>query len=156
MNAIAHSDDDFMREALAEAARARGNTGDNPPVGCVIVRDGRIIGRGCTQHQGGAHAEVMAVAQAESTGHSVSGAQVTVTLEPCAFTGRTPPCAGLLIEKKPARVVIGAIDPHPMVNGEGIRRLREAGIEVVVGVMESEVREFLADWFLRHEKPGGP
>jgi diaminohydroxyphosphoribosylaminopyrimidine deaminase/5-amino-6-(5-phosphoribosylamino)uracil reductase len=123
-----------MDEALALAAQAIGLTEPNPRVGCVLLApDGRIIGRGHTQQAGGAHAEVMALRDAAARGESVEGATAVVTLEPCAHHGRTPPCADALVAAKLARVVVALQDPFPQVAGQGIARLRAAGIEVVVG-----------------------
>ncbi len=143
-----------MRLALDAGRSVQGRTGDNPPVGCVIVQDGRVVATGATQPPGGSHAEVMAVRAAEATGLEVAGADVYVTLEPCTFTGRTPPCAELIIAKRPRRVVIGIRDPHPRVRGGGVRALRAAGIEVVEGVLAEPVRAFLDAWVARFEPAG--
>ncbi|MBF0353055.1 MAG: riboflavin biosynthesis protein RibD [SAR324 cluster bacterium] len=135
-----------MKEAICQGLMAQGSTGDNPFVGCVIVRDGIIIGRGRTQPPGQAHAEVMAVRDAENHGYSLKNSTVYTTVEPCSFYGRTPPCASLLIEKQVGRVIIGIRDPHPKVNGMGVDMLHNAGIEVVEGVCHREVSEYLSDW----------
>ena len=119
------SDDLFLRIAVALAKRGQMTCAPNPPVGCVIVRDGQIIGRGYHRRAGEGHAEVEAIADA---GGKVQGATVYVSLEPCAFVGRTPACATTLVEKQVARVVVAAQDPHPKVSGAGLRILREAGI----------------------------
>jgi diaminohydroxyphosphoribosylaminopyrimidine deaminase/5-amino-6-(5-phosphoribosylamino)uracil reductase len=121
-----------MRAALALARRGLGETAPNPSVGCVIVRDGQVIGRGRTAAGGRPHAEVAALAAA---GAAARGATAYVTLEPCSFTGRTPPCTGALLAAGIARVVIGARDPNPKVNGAGIAQLREAGLAVTEGVL---------------------
>ena len=147
-------DERFMLAALEAARAVAGRTGDNPPVGCVIVRGEAVIGTGATQPPGGAHAEVMAVRAAEAAGAPVSGGEIYVILEPCSFTGRTPPCSRLLVAKRPARVVVGVRDPHPQVRGSGIAELRAAGIEVVEGVLAVPVREFLAAWLRRFEPDG--
>ncbi len=144
-------DESYMQKALELGRAVAGNTGDNPPVGCVIVREGENIGQGATQPPGGFHAEAMAVREAEASGHSVAGSDVYVTLEPCAFTGRTPPCSRLLVEKRPRRVIVGIRDPHPQVRGAGIAEMREAGIEVVEGVMADDLRRVLAGWLARFE-----
>ncbi len=138
-----------MAAALALGRGVKGRTGDNPPVGCVIVKDGRRIGGGATQPPGGAHAEVMAVRDARRRGHSVTGAHLYVILEPCSFTGRTPPCSTMIAALRPARVVVGLRDPHPLVDGRGLAEIRAAGIEVVCGVLEEPVRELLRDWLCR-------
>lgn len=147
---IAEEDIRFMREALAEGRQAEGRTGDNPSVGCVLVKDGAVVGRGATQPPGRAHAEVMAVQAAEQAGHAISDCDFYVTLEPCTFQGRTPPCSRLLVEKMPRRVIVGMRDPHPLVRGAGIAELRGAGIEVVEGVLAEEVSLMLAAWSARH------
>jgi diaminohydroxyphosphoribosylaminopyrimidine deaminase/5-amino-6-(5-phosphoribosylamino)uracil reductase len=124
-------DDTRLAEALALAASSFGLTEPNPRVGCVIgLADGRVLGRGATQQAGGPHAEVMALRDAAAAGHDVRGATAWVTLEPCAHHGRTPPCCDALIAAGLARVVVAVGDPFPAVNGEGIARLRAAGIEV--------------------------
>ncbi len=117
----------YMRAALALARRGLGDTAPNPSVGCVIVKDGRVIGRGRTAAGGRPHAEVMALAAA---GAGARGATAYVTLEPCAFTGRTPPCTAALVAAGVSRVVTGAQDPNPKVNGQGLAQLRQAGVEV--------------------------
>jgi diaminohydroxyphosphoribosylaminopyrimidine deaminase/5-amino-6-(5-phosphoribosylamino)uracil reductase len=119
-----------MREALALAERAIGVSEPNPRVGCVVVRDRTVVGRGHTQHAGGAHAEVMALADAAARGADVRGATVHVTLEPCAHHGRTPPCADALVAAGVGRVVIALRDPNPLVSGKGAARLAAAGIAV--------------------------
>jgi len=119
-----------MREALALAGRAIGVSEPNPRVGCVVVRDRTVVGRGHTQHAGGAHAEVMALADAAARGADVRGATVHVTLEPCAHHGRTPPCADALVATGVGRVVIALRDPNPLVSGKGAARLAAAGIAV--------------------------
>ena len=145
--------DDAMREALALAAQGIGLTEPNPRVGCVIVSaDGRVIGRGHTQQAGGAHAEVMALRDAQSRGESVHGATVCVTLEPCAHHGRTPPCCDALVAAQVARVVVAAGDPNPLVAGQGNARLRAAGIEVVDGPLGDESRELNIGFFSRMQR----
>lgn len=125
--------DTLMDDALALAGQAVGLTDPNPRVGCVIARrDGRVIGRGHTQQAGGPHAEVMALRDAAQQGESVAGATAVVTLEPCAHHGRTPPCCDALIAAGIGQVVMAMQDPFPQVAGEGITRLRAAGIGVAV------------------------
>ena len=121
------SDRLFLQATIELAERGRFTCAPNPAVGCLIVQNDRIIGRGFHGHAGQAHAEVNAIANA---GGDVRGATVYVSLEPCAFVGRTPACAETLIDAQVARVVIAAEDPHPQVSGAGIRMLRRAGIEV--------------------------
>jgi diaminohydroxyphosphoribosylaminopyrimidine deaminase/5-amino-6-(5-phosphoribosylamino)uracil reductase len=142
----------WMRMAIEVAALARGTTGDNPWVGCTIVSSGgELLGRGHTLGPGEDHAEIAAARQAQAAGHSVVGATLYSTLEPCSFHGRTPACAKSIAERKISRVVIGMRDPHPNVDGLGIRILRDAGVEVIEGVCEADVRRQLGVWVLeRH------
>jgi diaminohydroxyphosphoribosylaminopyrimidine deaminase/5-amino-6-(5-phosphoribosylamino)uracil reductase len=128
-------DEQYMRFALQLAEAALGQTGTNPSVGCVVVKDGRIIGMGAHLRQGEAHAEVHAL---DMAGADAEGSTVYVTLEPCSHHGRTPPCADRLIREKVRRVVVAVTDPNPHVAGRGIARLREHGIEVTAGVLEEE------------------
>ena len=124
-------DRERLEEALAEAERAIGLSEPNPRVGCVLGRpDGTVIGRGHTQHDGGPHAEVMALRDAQSAGLDPRGATAWVTLEPCSHHGRTPPCCDALIAAGLARVVVAVGDPYHQVNGVGLARLRAAGIQV--------------------------
>lgn len=126
-----------MRLALTLGRRGLGQVWPNPAVGCVIVKDGRILGRGWTAVGGRPHAETQALAQA---GPAAKGATVYVTLEPCAHTGQTPPCAQALINADVARVVVACDDPDPRVNGGGIAMLRASGMAVTTGVEESTAR----------------
>lgn len=137
-----------MALALALGRRGQGRVWPNPAVGCVIVREARIVGRGWTQPGGRPHAETHALAQAMS---KARGADVYVTLEPCAHTGKTPPCASALIEAGVGRVVVACEDPDPRVSGEGIQMLKDAGIEVDVGVMQEEALRDHAGFFARVE-----
>ncbi|MBX6351986.1 MAG: bifunctional diaminohydroxyphosphoribosylaminopyrimidine deaminase/5-amino-6-(5-phosphoribosylamino)uracil reductase RibD [Thermoflavifilum sp.] len=126
-----------MRMALQLAELGRGQTSPNPLVGCVIVKDGEIIGQGAHLRAGTPHAEVHALRMA---GERAAGATVYVTLEPCSHYGRTPPCADALVAAGVRRVVIAAEDPDPRVSGRGVARLRAAGIEVVSGVLAEEAQ----------------
>ncbi len=130
-----------MRAALALARRGLGETAPNPSVGCVIVKDGRVVGRGRTQTGGRPHAETEALRLA---GKAAGGATAYVTLEPCSHTGKTPPCATALIEAGIARVVIGTTDPNPKVNGQGSAMLREAGIKVTENVLNAECQAVIS------------
>jgi len=142
-----------MREALALAAHAVGLSDPNPRVGCVIVgADGRLCGRGHTQEAGGAHAEVMALRDAEARGVDVRGATVYVTLEPCSHHGRTPPCADALVAAGVARVVIALRDPNPLVSGRGAARLEAAGIAVEWSAGGEESRELNIGFVSRIER----
>lgn len=139
----------WMRLAIDEGERARGTTGDNPWVGCTIVSPrGELLGRGHTLGPGEDHAEIAAARDAHRQGHSVVGATLYSTLEPCAFHGRTPACAISIAERGIARVVIGMRDPHPRVNGAGILILRTATVEVIEGVCEADIRRQLGLWVL--------
>ncbi|HEX7404028.1 MAG TPA: bifunctional diaminohydroxyphosphoribosylaminopyrimidine deaminase/5-amino-6-(5-phosphoribosylamino)uracil reductase RibD, partial [Usitatibacter sp.] len=128
----------FMVRALALTERGRDTCTPNPNVGCVIVKDGRVIGEGWHERAGEAHAEARALAAAKE---SVEGATVYVTLEPCSHHGRTPPCADALVSAKVGRVVAALEDPNPKVKGQGAARLREAGIRVDLGLMAAEALE---------------
>jgi diaminohydroxyphosphoribosylaminopyrimidine deaminase / 5-amino-6-(5-phosphoribosylamino)uracil reductase len=128
----------MMRAALALARRGVGKTAPNPAVGCVIARDGAVVGRGWHKKAGTPHAEVHALNEA---GALAAGADAYVTLEPCAHFGKTPPCARALVAARVARVFVAMIDPNPLVAGKGIEILREAGIEVQVGLLEAQARE---------------
>jgi diaminohydroxyphosphoribosylaminopyrimidine deaminase/5-amino-6-(5-phosphoribosylamino)uracil reductase len=151
-----HEHEKWMRLAIEEAERARGTTGDNPWVGCVIVNaSGDLLGRGHTLGPGEDHAEIAAARDAHVRGHSVIGATLYSTLEPCSFHGRTPACSQSIAQRGIARVVIGMRDPHPRVNGAGILILRNASVDVVEGVCESDVRRQLGFWELE-QHPGGP
>ena len=127
----------WMQRALQLAEYGRGNVSPNPMVGCVIVHNDQIIGEGWHRQYGGPHAEVRAVEDVEkrNNGHFFSEATAYVTLEPCSHTGKTPPCADLLISKGIKKVVVCNDDPNPLVSGRGIERLRAAGIEVVCVVL---------------------
>lgn len=131
-----HRADDvhWMQCALQQAETVAFITSPNPRVGCVIVRDGQCLAQGATQPVGGPHAEVMALRQAAERGVVVEGATVYVSLEPCSHHGRTPPCVDALIAARPARVVVAMLDPNPLVGGQGVARLRAAGIQVTTGV----------------------
>lgn len=131
------NDQHYMRLALQLAEAAQGQTDINPVVGCVVVKHGSIVGTGAHLQRGGPHAEVHALNMA---GKEAEGSTVYVTLEPCSHHGKTPPCADRLIEDKVSRVVVATIDPNPVVAGTGIAKLRQHGIEVIVGVMEQEAR----------------
>ncbi|MGH7050771.1 MAG: bifunctional diaminohydroxyphosphoribosylaminopyrimidine deaminase/5-amino-6-(5-phosphoribosylamino)uracil reductase RibD [Acetobacteraceae bacterium] len=135
-----------MRAALALARRRQGVTWPNPPVGCVLVREGRVVGRGATAPEGRPHAEPLALAMA---GEHARGATAYVTLEPCAHHGRTPPCADALIVAGVARVVAAVRDPDPRVDGKGLARLRAAGIAVEEGLLAAEAGEVMAGFVSR-------
>ena len=145
-------DSKYMRRALALAGNGRGFASPNPMVGAVIVApDGRIIGEGWHRVFGRAHAEVNAIASvADSDRGLLHESTMYVTLEPCSHYGKTPPCAKLLVETGLRRVVIATVDPFPKVAGRGIAMLRDAGIEVEVGLMGEEARRLNRRFFTAH------
>jgi diaminohydroxyphosphoribosylaminopyrimidine deaminase / 5-amino-6-(5-phosphoribosylamino)uracil reductase len=141
------ADADWMAAAVALARRGRPGAAPNPNVGCLIVRDGRVVGRGWTQPGGRPHAEAVALAAA---GERACGATAYITLEPCAHASpRGPCCTDALIAAGIARVVVAAQDPDPRTNGRGIARLRQAGIAVVEDVLPAEARAAMAPWWTR-------
>jgi len=148
-------DQQWMSEALAEAQKALYLANPNPRVGCVIVKDGQLIGRGFTQQVGGPHAEIQALANAKENGKDPAGSTIYVTLEPCSHTGRTPPCVDALIAAKPAKVIAAMGDPNPLVSGNGLEKLKAAGIEVQCGLMQSEAQA-LNRGFISRMKRGLP
>jgi len=141
----------WMRSAIVEADLARGKTGDNPWVGCVVVDDaGVLLGQGHTQGPGEDHAEMAAFRQADQRGLSLEGATLYSTLEPCSFHGRTPACSRVIVDRKIRRVITGMRDPNPRVDGVGVRILTDAGLEVIEGVCEEEVRRQLGRWVFKY------
>ena len=142
-------DAQFMQEAIRLGLLHLGQTSTNPSVGCVVVRDGTIVGRGTTAVGGRPHAEPQALAEA---GELARGATAYVTLEPCSHHGKTPPCADALISSGVSRVVISVTDPDERVSGRGIAMLRDAGITVETGLMEKEGRHSLAAYLTRQTK----
>ncbi len=144
----------YMARCLELAKGGMGNTSPNPMVGAVIVRQGRIIGEGFHRKCGEAHAEVNAIASVEEES-LLKDSTLYVSLEPCSHYGKTPPCAELIIRKRIPRVVVGCVDPFPAVSGRGVRMLREAGVEVVTGVMEREALS-LNKAFMTLQRKGRP
>ncbi|MFM1824492.1 MAG: fused diaminohydroxyphosphoribosylaminopyrimidine deaminase [Pseudomonadota bacterium] len=144
-----HSPQFFMSEALRLAEKALFTTSPNPRVGCVIVQNNEIVGRGYHVKAGESHAEVMAL---EEAGSKSEGSDVYVTLEPCSHTGRTPPCVNALIKAKVKKVFIAMQDPNPLVSGQGIQKLKEASIEVEVGVMEAQAKQLNLGFISRMTK----
>jgi diaminohydroxyphosphoribosylaminopyrimidine deaminase/5-amino-6-(5-phosphoribosylamino)uracil reductase len=147
--AAAARDERYMRIALGLAARGLGNTWPNPAVGCVIVKDGRIVGRGWTDIGGRPHAETVALQQA---GEAARGATAYVTLEPCSHHGRTPPCAEALLAAGIARCVVAIEDPDARVSGKGLAQLREAGVEVSEGCLANAAAELNNGFLLTRER----
>jgi diaminohydroxyphosphoribosylaminopyrimidine deaminase/5-amino-6-(5-phosphoribosylamino)uracil reductase len=143
------NDTDGMTLALEWAAKSMAITAPNPRVGCVIVRDGEVIGAGHTQPAGQAHAEIEALRDAQARGHDVRGATAYVTLEPCNHHGRTPPCSDALVRAGLGRVVAAMEDPNPLVAGQGLAKLAAAGIEVSSGVMADAAYEMNIGFFSR-------
>ena len=145
----------FMARALQLAARGLFTTGINPRVGCVLVKDGQIIGEGWHERAGEGHAEVMALRDAERRGDDAKGATAYVTLEPCAHHGKTPPCAEALIKAGVSRVVATMEDPNPLVAGQGLALLQQAGIAVAAPLMAAEA-EALNIGFVKRMRQGKP
>ena len=142
----------YMKQAIRLAKKGGGWVNPNPAVGAVIVKDARIIGKGFHEYFGGSHAEVNAIGSASAP---VAGATLYVTLEPCIHQGKTGPCTPFIISQGIRKVVIGMKDPNPQVNGKGIRLLQEAGIEVVSGILEPEVRQ-MNESFIKFITTGMP
>ena len=144
---MANEDQHFMQLAIDEARKGQGRVEPNPMVGCILVDHDEVIGRGHHEAFGAPHAEINAI---ESVGelntHRVSGATAYVTLEPCSHTGKTGPCSTALIDAGVSRVVVAHHDPNPLVGGEGIRQLRNAGIEVTTGILSKPAEQVLAPY----------
>lgn len=142
----------MMGRAIALATKGEGRVEPNPMVGCVVVRNGRVIGEGFHRRFGGPHAEVEAFSGCSA---SPRGSTVYVSLEPCCHQGKTPPCTDSLIEARVSRIVVGVRDPNPAVRGRGIRRLRAAGIRVEIGVLEADAAEVIAPYatLLKSDRP---
>lgn len=145
--------EDYMAMAIALSYRARGNSGPNPNVGCVIAKDGQIIGRGWTQNSGRPHAEAMALAMA---GDQAKGADIYISLEPCAHeSSRGPSCASSIIKAKPKRVICAMKDPDPRTNGQGFANIQSAGIEVIEDIASEQAQAAMSGFLMRvkHERP---
>lgn len=145
------TDNEYMQQALFLAKKAKGFTSPNPCVGAVVVKDGKIVGKGFHRAAGCAHAEVEAI---EDAGPLVKNASIYVTLEPCNHFGKTPPCTHKIIKSGIKKVIIGCKDPNPDVCGNGIQYLRENGIEVVQGILEKEAQVLIEDfiWYVQNNK----
>lgn len=150
-NAITVADIEFMQRAINLAKKGRFTTTPNPNVGCVLVKNGKVIGEGYHQKAGQGHAEVNAIANVDDV-ESIKGATAYVTLEPCSHYGRTPPCSKKLIEVGVARVVIAMQDPNPQVAGRGIAMLEDAGITTTCGILEQQSRALNTGFLNRMEK----
>lgn len=145
----------FMSRAIELARNGIGTTKTNPLVGCVIVKEGKIIGEGYHKTFGSNHAEVNAIEDAKSRGENLEGSTIYVNLEPCSHHGKTPPCADRIIKEKISRVVIGNCDPFKEVQGRGIEKLKDAGIEVKCGVLEEESTSLNERYFtyIKNKRP---
>lgn len=150
-----NTDELLMMKCIQLAKKGRGFVSPNPLVGCIIVSDGKIIGKGYHKKFGGPHAEVNAVNDAKRKGHNLEGASVYVNLEPCAHSGKTSPCADLLVTEKVKKVFIGMKDPYEKVNGRGIKKLKDNGIEINVGILKKESEE-LNKFFIKFVKDKFP
>jgi diaminohydroxyphosphoribosylaminopyrimidine deaminase/5-amino-6-(5-phosphoribosylamino)uracil reductase len=144
-----NSDLEGMRLALQWAAKGLYTTSPNPRIGCVIVRDGEVIGEGVTQPAGQDHAEIQAMKDAQRRGHDLRGATAYVTLEPCNHHGRTPPCSDALVRAGLGRVVAAMEDPNPLVAGQGMAKLAAAGMDVSSGLLADEAYEMNIGFFSR-------
>ena len=142
----------LMQRCLEIARNGAGKVSPNPMVGCVIFRHGKIVGEGFHQQFGGPHAEIIALLHA---GKNARGATLFVNLEPCAHFGKTPPCADAIVQSGISKVVIASKDPNPLVSGKGIRRLREVGIRVELGILRKEA-ELLNEKFFKCMTTGLP
>ncbi len=143
--------EEYMKIAIELAKNGIGYTNPNPIVGAVVVKDNKIIGKGYHEKYGSYHAERNALLNLENA----EGADIYVTLEPCSHFGKTPPCTDIIIEKKIKRVIIGSKDPNPLVAGKGIEKLKQAGIQVIDGVLEQECLD-LNEIFFHYIKTGKP
>lgn len=143
--------EEYMKLAIELAKKGIGHTNPNPIVGAVVVKDNRIISQGYHEKYGSYHAERNALLNLENA----EGADLYVTLEPCSHFGKTPPCTDIIIEKKIKRVIIGAKDPNPLVAGKGIEKLKQAGIEVICGILEKECLD-INEIFFHYIKTGMP
>lgn len=137
----------WMSQAIQLARKGFYSTAPNPRVGCVIVRGNTLVAEGWHEYAGGPHAEINAINNADIK----PGCDIYVTLEPCSHHGKTPPCVDALLKLKPTKVIIAMQDPNPLVGGEGVARLKQAGIEVVTGVLEAQAREFNCGFISRFE-----
>src|SRR3954469_14784323 len=143
----------FMQEALGLASQGKGRTSPNPTVGAIIEKNGQVLGRGFHTWTGKDHAEIVALREA---GDAARGSTLYVTLEPCSHFGRTQPCADAVIAAGIERVIAAMQDPNPLVSGAGFRRLREAGVEVILDSEHREAAEQLNEPFVHFMKTGKP
>lgn len=153
-NQTMHTDENYMRRGLQLAANGKGQVAPNPMVGAVVVHDGKIIGEGYHRKYGEGHAEVNAINSVKDKS-LLQKSTIYVSLEPCSHYGKTPPCSQLIIDSKIPKVVIATLDPYIKVAGRGVKMLKEAGIEVITGVLEAEARELNKNFFMaqEHKRP---
>ncbi|SNZ07770.1 diaminohydroxyphosphoribosylaminopyrimidine deaminase [Persephonella hydrogeniphila] len=149
------NDEKYMRIALKEAKKGKGYTHPNPAVGAVIVKNGKVIGKGYHKKAGLPHAEREAIKDAISKGFDITRSTMYVTLEPCCHYGKTPPCTEAIIDSRIKRVVIATLDPNPLVAGKGVEILKNNGIEVITGVLRKEAEKINEDFFvyIREKRP---
>ncbi|MCP4432402.1 MAG: bifunctional diaminohydroxyphosphoribosylaminopyrimidine deaminase/5-amino-6-(5-phosphoribosylamino)uracil reductase RibD [Gammaproteobacteria bacterium] len=145
---ISSSDQYWMAEAIKLASKGLYSSHPNPRVGCVIVKQNRMVSSGWHEYAGGPHAETNALIEREGE----TGGDVYITLEPCSHHGRTPPCVDALIEHKPDRVIVAMQDPNPLVAGNGVQKLKDANIEVIVGILENEARQLNCGFVKRFDR----
>ncbi len=152
MERMQKSPQEYMRMALELAGQGEGKVSPNPMVGCVVVKDGRIIAKGYHEHYGGFHAERNALLHCQE---DPRGAELYVNLEPCCHYGKTPPCTEIILEKKIKKVYVGCLDPNPKVAGKGVKILRNQGVEVETGILEEEcqVRNEIFFHYVEHKMP---
>ena len=138
----------FMKQALLEGRKALPHCLPNPPIGCVVVKNGQIIAKGHTQKPGEHHAEAMALSLVPE---DMDGLTLFVTLEPCSFQGRTPSCAKTIVARKIKKVYVGILDPYPRNNGAGMDLLRSGGVETEIGLLAEEIEKDLNAYLIREE-----
>jgi len=155
MNSTLNNDKNYIEHCFELARKGAGMVSPNPLVGCVIVKNGKVISEGWHKKYGASHGERDAIDKALKKGISIKGAELYVNLEPCAHYGLTPPCSDYIIEHKLAKVIIGCRDPYYKVSGKGIKKLKAAGINVVTGVLEKEAKE-LNKFFIKYVTTGLP
>ena len=146
----------YIKKCIKLARKGEGKVSPNPLVGAVILdKNGKIAGYGWHQKYGEAHAEVNAVKMAKEKGRDIKGGTIFVSLEPCSHCGKTPPCCNLIIKEGLKKAVIGCVDPNPIVSGRGIQKLKDAGIEVVTGILENECKK-LNEIFIKNQLDNKP
>ncbi len=152
---ITKNNEKLIKRCISLARKGSGNVSPNPLVGCIITKNKKIIGKGYHKKAGDNHAEINAINDAKKNGFSLKGAELYVNLEPCSHYGKTPPCTDSIIQNGIKAVVIGCLDPNPLVSGNGVKHLKDAGIEVTDGVLENECIE-LNKFFFKNMKSNLP